>query len=308
MGNSKISLFLSNKSNDYQQMLLADARRAAEASGLELESDFADNQITLQIRQVYCSINAAPSSRPKAIIVMPVRDNSLNRVAGDALKAGIGWICLHRKMDQIDELRQSFPDLPISIVGPDQVDIGRIQGRQFRAILAKGGRILYVKGNLANSSAEQRLSGMEETIRGSGIDARDTLSGNWTTDDAERVVEGWLRMVLSGSSRLDLIGCQNDAMAVGVLHATEKVAGHLRRPDIARIPVTGCDGLPGSGQKMVANGALAATIVVPSSGGPAVQLVARCLEQRTPAPREVLLMSASYPDEATLASRFKPTA
>jgi ABC-type sugar transport system substrate-binding protein len=305
MEKPKISLLLADASNEYQQMLLADAGRAAEAAGLTLESDFANNQITVQIRQLYGFINRDPTRRTRAIIVLPVRDNSLNRVASDAAKAGVGWVCLHRKMDYIDELRQEYPGLTFATVGPDQLEIGRIQARQFRAILPRGGHALYVKGNLANSSAEMRLSGMLEQIEGSGVDTRDTLSGNWTTDDAQRVVEGWLRMVLSGSSRLDLIGCQNDAMAVGARSALESVASYLRRPEIARIPVTGCDGLPGRGQQLVNEGKLAATIVVPSSGGAAVQLVARALQQKQKPPRDVLLQCSSYPDEITLAGRFK---
>src|SRR5215471_12273643 len=304
MAKPKISLYLADQSNEYQQMLVLDAKRAAEAAGLTLESNFADNQITVQIRQVYSSINNDQSNRTRAIIVMPVRDNSLNRVANDAAKAGIGWVCLHRKMDYIDELRQNYPGLPIATVGPDQTEIGHIQARQFRAILPKGGHLLYVKGNFSNSSAESRLAGMLEGVEGSGIDARDTLSGNWTTEDAERAVEGWLRMVLSGSSRLDLIGCQNDAMAVGAHNALESAASYLRRPEIARIPVTGCDGLPGRGQQMVNDGTLAATIVVPSSGSSAVQLVAQALESRVQPPRAVLLQSVSYPDEASLAGRL----
>jgi len=305
MSKPKISLFLADQSNDHQQLVLSDAQRAAETAGLALESNFGENQITVQIRQIYSSINTEPSRRTQAIIVLPVRDNSLNRVATDAAKAGIGWICLHRKMDYIDELRQSYPGLPFATIGPDQPEIGRIQARQFRAILPGGGHILYVKGNLANSSAQMRLDGMLQALEGSGVDARDSLSGNWTTDDAQRAVEGWLRMVLSGSSRLDLIGCQNDAMAVGARNALASVALYLRRPEIARLPITGVDGLPGRGQKLVDEGTLAATIIVPSSGSPAVQMVARALQQKVQPPREILLQSASYPDEATLAARFK---
>jgi ABC-type sugar transport system substrate-binding protein len=305
MGKPTISLFVADDSNEHQQLVLADAKRAAENAGLTLETDSAGNQITVQIRQVYNAINREPERRTRAIIIMPVRDNSLNRVATDAVKAGVGWICLHRRMDYLDELRQSFPDLPLAMIGPDQMEIGRIQARQFRAILPKGGHVLYIKGNLANSSSQLRLSGLMEGLEGSTVDARDTLSGNWTTEDAERVAEGWLRMVLSGSSRLDLIGCQNDAMAVGARNALQTVASYLRRPEIARIPVTGVDGLPGSGQKLVNDGTLAATVIVPSSGVPAIDLVVRSLFKKERTPKEVSLQPVSYPDESTLAARFK---
>jgi len=62
-------------------------------------------------------------------------------------------------------------------------------------------------------------------------------------------------------------------------------------------PFLGCDGLPDGGQKMVARGELAATVVTPSNTGPALEIVSRWLRtQQTPS-REVLLPPRSHPPE-----------
>ncbi|MCI0486003.1 MAG: sugar ABC transporter substrate-binding protein [Blastocatellia bacterium] len=292
-----------DETNQYQRLILDDARRAAQKAGFEVDSYFCKGQVTTQIRHIYECIHGEASRRTCAIIAMPVTDNSLNRVAADALRAGLGWICLHREMDCLDDLRREFPSLPVSAVGPDQREIGRIQGRQFRALLPRGGRLLYVQGNATTSSARNRLEGMKEQIAGSGIEAS-VLDGNWNTEDAERTVTGWLRMVMSGSSSLDLAGCQNDEMAVGARTALDSVAAYLKRRDLESVMVTGCNGLVDFGQRLVNEGKMVATIIVPSTGAAAVELIAAARE-RKPVPPSRMLPSISYPDEATLAARAR---
>ena len=295
-----LAVFLPHdETTKYQQLIIDDARRAAQNAGFEVESHFAHGSVITQIKQVYRCVQGEAAARTCAIIAMPVIDNSLNRVAVDAVRAGLGWICLHREMDGLENLRREFPAVPISAVGPDQREIGRIQGRQFRALLPRGGIVLYVQGNASTSSARSRLAGMTDAIAGANIDARDVLDGNWREEDAERTVGGWLRMVMSGKSHLDLIGCQNDEMAAGARKALDSVAGYLGKPELERVMVTGCNGLVDFGQRLVKEGKLAATVVVPSSGAAAVELIAGAYQGR-PVPPSVTLPSASYPAEAVL--------
>jgi len=302
-----VALCLLDKANGHQQLIEKDARAAAKRARLEVETYFAEGQVTAQVKQIYACIHGEAAARTCAIIVMPARDNALNRVAQDAVRGGLGWICLHRKMDCLSELREKFPQIPISTVTPDQVEIGRIQGRQFRALLPRGGRVLYVQGNATTSPARARLEGMREAIAGSNIEAGDVIDGNWIPADAEHMVAGWLRMVMSGKSQLDLIGCQNDLMATGAQKALETVGVYLNRPELATIRLTGCDGLPDFGQKMVNEGKLAATIIVPSSGTPAMEIVAAALDRQRLPPPTVILSSASYPSETILAGGSRKT-
>jgi ABC-type sugar transport system substrate-binding protein len=297
-----LALFLANESNEYQQTVKDDGLSAAQRARIKLEVYFADDKVTQQIRQIYECLHREPERRPKAIIIMAVRVNSLGRIAREVLQAGIGWICINRRMDGLQDLRKEFPDLPVCFVSPDQREIGRIQGRQFRTMLPRGGQILYVTGEASSSGALGRLEGMREAIQGAKLEIAGVLEGNWTADDAERVVSNWMRIVMFGKSRIDIIGCQNDEMAVGALRALKSVAAHMRRPEIAMSQVTGCDGVQSFGQRLVREGQLAATVIIPSTGGPAINL-AGALSRGEQLLAEVLLPPVSFPPEDALALR-----
>jgi len=299
MDKNTLAIFLPHdETNKYQQLMMEDARKAARKAGFEVDAFFSGGQVVTQVRQIYNCIRGEAFDRTLAVIAMPVTDNSLNRVASDAVRAGLGWICLHRQMDCLEELRKQYPSLPISAIGPDQLEIGRIQGRQFRLLLPGGGRVLYVQGNATTSSARSRSQGVTDSIAGSRVEI-DLLDGNWSAEDAERTVGGWLKMVMSGKARLDLIGCQNDDMAVGASAALKSVAAYLRKPELENVPVTGCNGLPSFGQRLVNEGKMAATIIMPSSAAAGVDLIAAA-RQGKPVPPSVLLSATSYPDEAAL--------
>jgi ABC-type sugar transport system substrate-binding protein len=70
-----------------------------------------------------------------------------------------------------------------------------------------------------------------------------------------------------------------------VLEALAAAAAESGQADIARIPVAGCDGAPDIGQKMVRDGRLVATVVLPRVAGPAVDEIAALLARGArPAP------------------------
>ncbi|MEW6129915.1 MAG: sugar ABC transporter substrate-binding protein [Acidobacteriota bacterium] len=296
-----LALCLANEANEYQKAVCEDALATANRLGIKLEIYFANDKITEQIKQIYGCLHRDAFSRPAALLIMPVRVGALHRVAHDVLRAGIGWICLNRQIDDFENFRQAYRHLPTCLVSPDQREIGHIQGRQFCALLPDGGHLLYVQGEATNPSAQGRIEGLREVIQGTKIELAGTLDGNWSTQDAERVISSWLRIALLGNSQIDLIGCQNDAMAIGALKALQSVAAYLGQPEIAKIPVTGCDGVVHVGQKLVREGELAATVIIPSTGGPAVELIATAWSMDKPLPPQITLSSLSYPPETTLA-------
>jgi len=191
-------------------------------------------------------------------------------------------------------LRKEHPKLAISVVTTDQLEVGRIQGRQFRALLPRGGSVLYVQGPPDTSAAKERLQGMQEAIVGTQIQVK-VLSAEWTEPSAEKAVVAWLRLKTSEGFHPGLVGCQNDAMALGARKALTS-----QRKEWGRLPFTGCDGLPEGGQRLVSAKQLSATIVVPSNAGPAVELVARHLRTGEPLPPRVVLAGRSHPPESAL--------
>jgi ABC-type sugar transport system substrate-binding protein len=274
---------------EFQVMQAEDARHAAARLGLEIEVVFADNNGVAQIQQLFRYVHRPEEERPAAIIVESVTGNGLERVARNAASAGIGWVLLNRKVSYLQSLHEAHPQLPISMVTADQLETGRIQGRQLRALLPDGGFVLYIQGPSDTSAAQERLQGMQEAIAGHGIETK-VLVGDWTEKSGDVAVTSWLRLKSTEGLRLDLVAAQNDAMAIGARKALS-----ARRPEWAGLPFTGVDGLPEGGQRLVRAGTLAATVIMPSNAGPAVNLVAAHLRSGRRAPLELVLAPSSYP-------------
>lgn len=292
-----VASFLS-EDQEFQVMQAADAKLAAVRAGLDLEVLYAENNAVLQIQQLYRYVHAPEGERPAVIIVETVVGEGLERVARNAARAGIGWVLLNRTVGYLESLRQEWPRLPISTVGTDQLEVGRIQGRQVRALLPKGGSMLYLQGPADTSAAQERQAGMQEAIAGMKLEIK-ALYAEWTEESAEKAVVAWLRLKTSESFHPGLVSAQNDAMALGARKALL-----AQRQEWSRLPFTGCDGLPEGGQRLVDTRLLAATVVVPSNAGPAVELVARFLNGE-PAPPQLVLKPRSYPPEARLGAETR---
>jgi ribose transport system substrate-binding protein len=292
----KIVVALLNEDQEFQQLQAQDARAVGRGLGLEIEVHFAQGHAVVQIQQLFKHIHAEAAARPVALVVEPAAGDGLERVARNAVKAGVGWMLINMTPGYLAALRQEHPELPIGMVGSDQKEIGRIQGRQILRLVGTHGRVLCVQGPSDSPTALGRFAGLTETL-GEGCEVR-ALNGDWTEGGAERAVGAWLRLKTAEAFRPDVVASQNDSMAIGARKALVK-----QNPDWRGVPLLGCDGLPQGGQKLVSQGELAATIVTPSNTGPAIQLLQRWLQDKKDLPREVLLAPQSFPAVEKLAAR-----
>jgi ribose transport system substrate-binding protein len=299
-----ISLHLTEASNHYQQLLKSDAAGAAMRAGYRLEVSFSHLGVVKQIQQLFGCVQASPSERPRAIVVLPARDGTLDDVAREAARSNIAWVVLNRRSAALGSLPSEFPAVPIFTVTPDDRHIGEIQGRQLLALLPDGGRVLYVRGAITTMTAVEREEGTRDALAGSGIEL-EVVEGGWTLDGGRRVVESWLRTARAGQT-FDVVACQNDEMAVGALRALDIVATELDRPELMRARILGCDGLPAEGRRLVDERKLAATVSVPSTAGVALDLLIRSLNGGNRPPLETLMPCGSYPTMDSLVQRSKP--
>lgn len=291
----KVVVALLNAAQEFQQLQAKDARETAARLGLDVEVVFADGHAVIQIQQLFRHIHAPEAERPAAMVVEATTAEGLERVARNAVKAGIGWILVNARVTYVDELRQEHPALPIALLGTDQVEVGRIQGRQCRALLS-GGNVLCVQGPADSTVSHDRLAGLKEAL-GSDFEVR-ALNGDWTEASGARAIAGWLRLKTAEAFRPDVVVGQNDSMAAGARKALRE-----QHRDWGSVPFLGVDGLPEGGLKMVAEGVLAATVVTPSNTGPALEAVARWLRTQERPPREVRLSPRSHPPEAQIRPR-----
>jgi len=296
--NDKVIVALPEKDNEYQVLQAADARSTAARVKLEIEIVHAEMSAVLQIQQLFKYVHA--TERPKALIVEPVAVEGIERVAQKAVASGIGWAILNSTVGYVDNLRRQYPALPIFAVGSDQIEIGRIQGRQMKTLLPAGGTALYIQGPLATTAAQERLKGMQEAIAGSSIRTV-VLDAQWAEESAEQAVRQWLRLKTADSARIDLVAGQDDSMARGARRAVEAV------PELTKnwgdVPFLGIDGVPDVGQELVRSGQLTATVVMPSNTGPALEAVASWIRSHVLPPAGVRVPVRSYPDESELARR-----
>lgn len=290
----KLAVSLLSEDQEFQQMQARDARDAGARLGVEVEVIFADNNAILQIQQLYAFVHAPEAERPAAIVVEAVAEAGIARLARNAARAGIGWVLLNGTAGDLDGLRREHPELPIASVLADEVEIGRLQGRQARALLPDGGTLLSIEGPRDTPTAVGRRHGLDEEIQGTALEVGRALHGDWTERSGEKAMTSWLRLKTSEAFRPSLVACQNDGMAVGARAALRSL-----RPEWEGVPITGCDGLPAGGQQLVARGELQATIVKPTTAGPALELVVGALQDGA-AVADRVLKPTSHPPEAEL--------
>jgi ABC-type sugar transport system substrate-binding protein len=289
----RVALALIDESNEFQQILKADAEAAAASAGLQLDVYFTGEDFEGHL-EVLRSLIEDEGRRPQAIVVMATRDHGLARVVRQAAKASVHWVYLNATEDDLSTIRRESPSTVVATVCPDEVQTGRIQGQQFRALLPEGRRVLYVTGNTRSLASRERTRGVLEAVSGAQLDVV-LAGGDWAPEAAGSAVRDWLAFAMAEGLPFDVVGCQNDHMASGVLEALKAAADEQRRPDFAHIPVTGCDGSPEMGQRMVAEGSLAATVVLPRVAGPAVELVGRLLNYGERIPSLVTHAATSFP-------------
>lgn len=309
-----VGLFLMSDRNRHQLANRDAAATAAHTHGLALEVFFADGLAAQQSQDVIRFIHASHDGR-LCVVIMPVSDidatqeatadHPLQKLASRVLARQAGWIVLNRDAGtHVAALRKQFPALPVGVVTPDQREIGRIQGRQFRSLLPRGGRLLYVIGNPLVSSTRDRRAGMLETAPASAVTVGE-VDGYWVADKAKEAILKWLAVASRRQAWPDLIGCQNDEMARGAREAVTEASARYGCPELASVPITGCDGLPGEGQKDVTEGRLAATVFVPTTADVAIDELARAWTTGRPMPLKTTVGVSAFPADSVGAAVAK---
>jgi ribose transport system substrate-binding protein len=308
MANLRFIVSLITKDNDYQVEQAAAAQAAAQKVGVDAHILYADNDAITQSTQLLKAIQTDAAMRPHAIIFEPVGGTAFPQVAQAAVSAKIGWAALNREADYISKLRKTA-QVPVFSISSDHKEIGRIQGRQFAALLPTGGCVLYISGPSETSAARDRTEGMQMTAPHNVQII--SLRGRWTEESAQRAVESWLRLNTSNKTQIDVVGAQNDLMAIGARKAFEGATNIAGRERWLRLPFTGVDGLAKTGQAWVRCGTLAATVVVPTNAGQAIFMMVEALKTGKDVAERTFTVPESLPAIEKLAAkgeRVAPTA
>jgi ABC-type sugar transport system substrate-binding protein len=294
MDRKLVVLSLLTSRQEFQKQQEVEARAAASRAGLDVEVVYVENDPVRQIAQLEDHVKRAPGERPVAFVVEAVATVGFEKIARSAVAARIGWVIVSARAPYLEAVRRDFPGALVSSASVDDLEIGRIQGRQLKALLPRGGQVLQVEGPSASAATVLRRRMTDQELKDSRVVVAHAIAGDWTTEGAEWAVSSWLSE--NRDARFDAVCAQNDEMALGARNALRN-----HRPEWVG-PFTGCDGLPDGGQRLVREGLLAATVVKPPTGGAGVELVAAALRGET-VPPHVLIPPRSVPELEALSAR-----
>ena len=110
----------------------------------------------------------------------------------------------------------SDPSISDLYVAGNNPDVGRVAGEYLKKNMGSG-NVVVIRG-LPIVIDEERQKGFDTAIAGSGIKVLDKQFGNWSRDDAFKVMQDYLTKY----PKIDAVWCQDDDMAVGVLEAIKQ--------------------------------------------------------------------------------------
>jgi len=296
-----------NSVEGYQGCILKEAKEEAEREGMALEVFDAGHNAPKQAWELVRFANQNVGKRACAFMIPEadaVREGGVDptlQLTSRVLQKGVGLMTLnHGREDMILSQRSQFPDLPIALIAIDNVEFGRVQGRQLRRLVPNGGTVLCVRGNTADTACRDRSAGMKEVLRDVRDLALEEIDARWDADLAEPNVHRWVTSPIRRKTPLNAVVCQNDHMARAARTALNRAAAELGRRDLEQIPVLGGDGLPDFGRRWVGEGSLTATVCVTLPGRSAVQQLAQYWRSGTPIPAVTRLPATSFPELSAL--------
>ncbi len=161
--------------------------------------------------------------------------------------------------------------------------LGEVAG-QYIAEHSPNAKVVVVRG-LPIPIDQQRQDGFDKGIAGSNVEILDRQFGNWNRDDAFKVMQDFLTKY----PEIDVVWCQDDDMAVGVLQAIEQA----KRTDIQYV-------IAGAGSKDMIKKVMDGDKMIPvdvlyppAMVGTAMELTAAALFAQVP-------VSGTYTLDATL--------
>ena len=110
----------------------------------------------------------------------------------------------------------SDPTIQDLYVAGNNPALGRVAGDYIKSKMPNA-NVVVIRG-LPIVIDEERQKGFDDAIKGSGIKVLDKQFGNWSRDDAFKVMQDYL----SKFPKIDAVWCQDDDMAVGVLEAIKQ--------------------------------------------------------------------------------------
>ena len=260
-----------NLGEPWRVQMNADVKKAADTHP-EIEMIFKDAQNdTLKQR---AQIEEFVGAGVDLLIVSPKEAAPLTPPVAAAMKKGIPVIVLDRRL---------VGDEYTSFIGADNKLIGKAAGEWLVKRLGGKGKVVELKGLMTSTPGQDRNSGFQEGIKGSGLEIIFEADMKWLEPDARQEMES----ALARFDHIDAVYAHNDPGAHGAWLAA-RAAG--REKEMIFI---GIDALPQEGRVYVGQGIMEATFEYPNGGKEAIDMALKILAGEK-VPKEITLPSRIY--------------
>lgn len=293
----KVVVSLPGQNNYLLEQEMA-VKEAAQRHGVELRLVNANSDAIAQSQQLLEIIQSG-SGRPDGILVEPVNNAGLPRVAEAAAAAGIAWVVSNARVDYLEALRRSAR-APVFTVTQDHAEVGRIQGRQCAALLPRGGSVLYLRGPATNFLAGKRVEGLE-SVMPANIQMK-VIKIQWTSDNAYASVTAWLKLSTVRAGDTHIIAAQNTDFILAARSAfRDHHDPHERDRWLARQYIG--VGVSSQVRPLLKDGTLTAATVTSLTLDTALEMLLKAVQEGMQPPELTFVPSASSPSLDELAAR-----
>lgn len=145
-----------------------------------------------------------------ALVILPTDPDPLVNAIRQVKEAGTFVAIVDRAPSQNDD---TVRDL---YVAGNNFALGEVAGKYIAGQTPEA-QVVVIRG-MPIPIDEERQAGFDKGIEGSKVTVLDRQFGNWNRDDAFKVMQDYLTKF----PKIDVVWCQDDDMAVGVLQAIEQ--------------------------------------------------------------------------------------
>ena len=176
------------------------------------------------------------------LILNLVQASSAPEITDMCKEAGIPVVYINREPDEAEEQRWVDEKINATYVGCDARQSGTYQGEEILETETKGdingdGKVSYImiQGDPENVDAQYRTEFSVKALTDAGVEVEELLKqrGDWDQAKAQQIAQDALNQY---GDKIEVIFCNNDAMALGALQAIE-AAGRKVNEDIYLVGV-----------------------------------------------------------------------
>jgi len=215
-----------------------------------------------------------------ALVILPTDPDPLVEAIRE-IKATGTFVALVDRAPSIND--SSIRDL---YVAGNNLALGQVAGEYIKR-RTPNARVAVIRG-MPIPIDQQRQDGFDRGIRGSNVQVLERQYGNWSQDDAFRVMQDFLTKY----QQIDVVWCQDDDMSVGVLEAIAQSG----RTDIQYV-------IGGAGSKHMIKRVMEGDSMIPVTVLYPAEMVATALQITTGHFYNNISVSGRYILNATLVTR-----